>query len=276
MTYSANETSQQGGRPVEIYRFVLGGETFEYTSNESAVVVDSLTYHPEAIRRGRITQGDEARSAAIEVTVPGENEFATKYVANAPGQMALLTIRRFHRGDAEVKLIFDGVVESISFTEDLILARIHAAPAPAATSRQVPLYTFAGSCQNVLFDDRCKVDPNDPEFHHVGGVTLVAGNEITVNGASGFPDGSFTGGYVETLDGDARLVLEHTGDVLKLLLPFPLDPTGTNVTVFVGCNHLAGGDCRNKFFTDEDTESNLLNFHGFPFVPNKNPFETGL
>ena len=50
---------------------------------------------------------------------------------------------------------------------------------------------------------------------------------------------------------------------------------GSTVVVLAGCDHSVT-TCDTKFNTPEDTQSNVINYGGFPFVPGKNPFETGL
>ena len=138
----------------------------------------------------------------------------------------------------------------------------------AAASRTVPRFTFMGLCNHILFDNFCKKDP--ALFSHVGEVTAVSGNVITVTGANGQPDGYWTGGWCKpTARSDFRLVLSHVGNTLTLLLPFAETVLDSDVQVFAGCNHVFTGDCSLKF-------DNAIEYGGFPFVPTKNIFATGL
>lgn len=280
MTYAQKEQSQESGQPVEIYRFVLGAETFEYTSGESSIVVDSLTYNPIAISRGPLATGSGERDRIIEVTVPGSNVFAQKYVSVVPGARAEVTIRRLHRTDTPTPAtitIVDGFVQSVAFQDNAKVATIAILPAAVATSRPIPKATYQSVCNHILGDARCKVDLTDATWRLASApVTLVSVNDITVTGASGYSDGWFTGGYVELLSGgDFRLILNHVGNVLSLLLPFPDDITGDNVNVIAGCDHTIIA-CGAKFFTSEDVTSNVINYGGFAFVPTRNIFRVGL
>ena len=100
--------------------------------------------------------------------------------------------------------------------------------------------------------------------------SAVSANTITVPGVSGEADGYYNSGYVKPAGvQDFRMILDHTGDVLTLLLPFGTALTGLNVDVFAGCNHKIDGHCNTRF-------SNTGRHGGFPWVPTTNPFESGI
>jgi hypothetical protein len=48
MTYEAFESSVEGGRPVELYKFIIGADVYRYTSAEDEIVppFDANTYFP--------------------------------------------------------------------------------------------------------------------------------------------------------------------------------------------------------------------------------------
>lgn len=279
MTFAAFETSRETGRPVELYRFVQGGSTFEYTSAEDQLIVGSLTYDPETIARGKINQSPSDRKAVLELTVPSSNLFATRFKASTPAARAQVTISRIQRGDfptPEVVTIFEGYVAAVSFEEDGQVAKIACTPVTAAQSRPVPRFSYQGLCNHVLFDTACKVSSADSRWRFNGTVSAVTGSVITVTGASGFGANWWVGGFMEINGGDdSRLILSQSGDDLQLLLPFPASLVGATVLVFAGCDHTMTV-CDVKFNTPEDTQSNIINYGGFGFVPTKNPFETGI
>jgi len=280
MTYDAFEVSAETGEPIELYRFVQGGDTYEYTSGEDELTVDSITYEPIPISRSKLLQGSGDKKNILDIEVPGSNPFALQYLSSVPGEIATLIIRRVHRADfpgPEVIKVFEGKVRSVSFSKNAKKGRIAVLPLISATARTIPRYTYMGMCNNVLGDDNCKADLNDAAWLLSNAlVTTVASNVITVTGASGFSDGWFVPGYVEFNNGtDFRMVLDHTGDDLTLLLPFPTDITGEMVDVIAGCAHDTNA-CHTKFFTTEDVASNLINYGGFWEVPTQNPFTKGL
>jgi hypothetical protein len=124
-----------------------------------------------------------------------------------------------------------------------------------------------GMCNHLLFSAGCGV--NSASFNHIGIVTLVDGNEITIAGlsASGL---DVLGGFVQSTSTiEKRMILAVSGDVVTVLLPFENDPDGTTVTAFAGCNRIVTEDCAVKFSNEEQ-------FGGYAFVPNRNVFSAGL
>jgi uncharacterized phage protein (TIGR02218 family) len=279
MPFGTFESSIEQSQPAEVIRFTLGAESFFYTPSEDTISIGAEDYVPTPIKRGKISQSPEDRDNVLEFTVDGDNEFARRYIGVVPGSRALVTVRRVQRPDfpgPEVITLFEGYVSSVKFEQDGHVAKIAVQSIAAATSRPIPRFTYQGLCNHVLYDDGCKVDPTDTTFRHTGTVSNVVDNTITVIGADGFPDGYFTGGFVEADGGnDARLILNHVGNVLQLLLPFPFSTLGAVVVVLAGCDHTIA-TCDQKFFTTEDPTSNVINYGGFAFIPTKDIFATGL
>lgn len=272
MTFGAFETSTESSRPIELYEIVLGTQTFFYTSAEDDIVISATTYIATPISRNKLAQGPEEANRVIEIEVPGTNEFARNYISSVPSERAVVTIKRVQRSDfpgPQVITLFEGFVKSVAFGSNGRKAKIAVQPSITAASRIMPRYTYQGSCNHVVYDERCQADDTSPLFRLTGTVTAVSGALVTVAGASGFPDDWFTGGSAEALGGlDARLVLDHAGDVVTLLLPFPYAILGQPIILLAGCAHDIN-TCKIKF-------ANVINYGGFAFVPTKNPFATGI
>jgi uncharacterized phage protein (TIGR02218 family) len=272
LTYDAFETSQESSQPVEVYRFTIGAQSCFYTSSATDKTIAATTYSAVAIKRSHIEEGPDKRDATLRVTVPTPNDVAQLFITSIPGLRVRIEINRYQRLDTptpEVVRIFDGFVQSCSYTQNMKQAQFSCRPAVATLGRVVPRFKYRAACNHVLYDVGCKVDDTDLAFRASNAlVTGVSGNVLTVAGLSGtYVDGWFTGGMVEVVGGtDYRLVLEHVGNDLTLLLPFSVTPS--NVTVFAGCDHTIA-TCKSKF-------DNVLNFGGFAFVPTKNPFQTGI
>lgn len=277
MTYEQFETSVEGGRPAELYQIVQGPDTFLWTSSEEEITVGGQTFEPvPGLRRGKVGDGEDERKAILEVELPASNTFARRFIGIVPSPKAVFTLMRFHRQDApnpELVTLFEGLVHSVSFQQGGRLAKMAVQPAISAFVRQIPRWTFQGSCNWVLGDpDTCTVDLDDPAFRLDGTVSDVTGLTITVPGAAAFGDDWFRAGFVEALSGyEFRMVIDHTGDVLTFLLPFPQSVLGQTVTVKAGCDHTRAGahGCGPKFDNGK--------FHGaFPYIPDKNPFQGDL
>jgi uncharacterized phage protein (TIGR02218 family) len=274
MTFDSLEASQEGSSPVELFKFTVGSSIIRYTSAEDDFLEDGNTYEAIPIKRTTVTGGGpDTRKEHVVLEVTGENTIATQYVNSLPGVNVLVTIDRVQRADGptyEVIRIFQGKVISVAFGKSGRTAKIRVEPLAAAQSKAIPTYTFQGLCNNVLYDNLCKVSESDPAFRlTTANVTAVDSNQITVAGAGDNGDGYYTGGFVEAAGAtERRLILEQTGENLILLLPFNVNPLGSNVTVFAGCDHSIT-TCKAKF-------NNIINYGGFAFIPSKNVFATGI
>jgi len=269
MTYDAHETSVATGRPVEIYEIIAGPTTYRYTSAEDDQTVGIQTFSAVAgLKRGSTKDGPGQREHDFQLELPTSDPVAQIFVGVQPGIRIQLKVSRFHRDDTptpEVVQIFDGFVQSASFTDQGKKCVLSARPTIASLGRQVPRRTYSASCNHVLYDSAtCKVDDTDPAFR-ASTLTVMsqAGNILNLSsGLSGtYPDGFMNGGFVEVVGvADYRLILDHVGNVLTLLLPFATVPTTVNV--FAGCDHTIA-TCSSKF-------SNVDRFGGFAFVPKRN------
>lgn len=274
-SFDTLQGSVEDSRPVEIYE-VLGvtGAPYRWTSASEKVTVGAIDYQAEpGLSRSRIENGADQDRRTLQVTVSGANPFANLYKNVVPGQKATLTIWALQYDESPMfntkQLIYQGQVQSVAFPQDGFTADIAVRSLEVALSRNIPRYTFSALCQHVLYGTGCLVDP--ATFNIVGNVTAVDGNVITVVGANTKPDGFFTNGYVSNLTGttDFRMIVDHVGNDLTLLLPFPIDVTGTSVQAFAGCDRVLTGDCALKF-------DNVDRHGGWAFVPNRNIVTQGL
>lgn len=284
MTFDAFEGSLESGTPVELYVITIGALTFRYTSAQTDYVVDAPnpiagTYSAVPISRGPISQSaGEQSEDKLEVTLPADNEYVSRYVSVAPGFNATFSLYQTHRDDpdAETILLYQGIVAGVSFQQDVREAIIQIPSLLRATTRSVPRRTFQAPCNHMLYDGLCTLLESNFEFNFE--VTAASSNVITVPGAGAVQIGAvaagdaFVAGFVESADGDFRLVEGQGGsgnDDLTLLLPFATSPVGTTVRCVAGCQHRIVDDCERKF-------DNADNFGGFPTVPRTNLFRQGI
>lgn len=270
-SFDTLERSTESSEPVEIYEFLLDADPFRFTSAEDTITFDGDDYTPESLSRNGIAQGKDERQRMLQVTVPLTNAFASNYIGIPPGVRASLTVTRLQRNEtptfANPRQLFDGFVQSVRFPDNRT-AVIGVQSLEASTSQIIPRFTYQGLCNHFLYDSQCTVSTALFTLS-AGLVTVESGKDITVTGAaaSGL---DFTGGFV-TPNGvsDFRLVIAQSGDVLTLSLPFSVPVLGNTVDAFAGCNREIDGDCLTVF-------NNVVNHGGFPFIPNKNPFRSGI
>lgn len=281
MTYDTYSSSVEENRPVELFTFVQGATIFRYTNQPADVTVASQVYASTTISRGRLEETrDSVVNNQVELTVPSSNTFATRFKANTPASRASIKVQRYQRSDTtpQVITIFEGFVSSVDFSQEGQVASIKCIPITQAQSRPIPRQGYQNACNHVLGDSLCKVDLTDARWRLSATATAfdASTNEVTVAGAGAFGADWWVGGVLEFGGGtDNRLIIAQSGDDLKLLLPFPNSVVGSTVVVLAGCDHSIT-TCDTKFNTPQDPQSNVINYGGFPFVPGKNPFETGL
>lgn len=275
MTFEDKETSVEDGKPVEVFEITSGSLSFHYTSAEDSVTLGAQTYTPvPGLNRSSNAEGPSRREQELKIELPTTDTVSQLFLGTIQGNRTRVVISRFHRTDLptpEVVQVFDGFIYSAQFSRFGKKATLSAKTALASIGRQGPPLAFQAACNYALYDPlTCKVDDTDPAFR-ASALTVASldGVVLTVtSGLSGvYADGWMTGGHIEALgDTDYRLILAHSGNVLTL--SFPLRTVPTSVNVFAGCAHNPT-ICHTKF-------GNLNNYGGFPFVPNKNIYQTGL
>lgn len=269
--YDTLESGTEGSRPIEVYRFTLGSQEFFYSSSDDTIPLGGDDYEPIAIARENIEIGQDARTRALDITVPATNPFALKYANIVPGEKATCIITRLQRDEsptfATQPKIFRGVVQDVRYEDNAEASIIRVQSGEAKASRTIPRFTYMAMCNHALYDGGCKV--SSAAHKHTGNVAAESGNTINVAGASA-SGLDFVGGFCRP-DGvaDFRAIIAQSGDVLTLILPFAVPVLSTNVSCFAGCDHILTSDCANIF-------DNVLEFGGHAFVPTKDIFATGL
>lgn len=272
-SFATLESSRESSLPLEIYEITLGSDEYRYTSAGGDLTVGGVTYTALPIARNSIEQGSDSQARNLVLTLPGDNPFAARYRNVVPGQRANVNVWRLQRDEVPEFntriLMFKGQVMSVRFPQDGYTAEIAVRSIEQALNRTVPRHTFMSMCNHILYSSACGADPL--LYDVIGSVSAVTGNTITLPGANARPDGFYNGGYCRPVSGDDdfRLILSHVGNVLTLLLPFATNVTGVSVQAFAGCDHLVDGDCATL-------HDRVAEFGGFPFVPNRNIFQSGL
>ena len=270
-TFDTLESSVEDSSPIELYTITVGTLSYHYTSGAIDVTIGGTTWTAEPISRSKIEKSP-TRKEVLLTTFSSTNTFARSFMGIVPGERGYITIIRLQRDESPTfntqVLVYKGQIAGGKYAADGTKIELQARSVEAATSRTIPRFTFMGMCNHILFDSGCK--KSSAGFTFSGPVASISDVAYTVTGATGQPDGFWTGGWVTPVGtNDYRMILTHVGDVITLLLPFPGDLTGQDVDIYAGCDHTLAGACANKF-------DNVLEFGGFAFVPTKNPFATGL
>lgn len=263
MSYDTLEQSAAQGRPVELYTFSRGSIAWRFTSADRDIV-DVQTYKAEVISRGPIEQGSETIRSSLTLNVAHTFAIAELYKIAPPSDVINLLLRQYHYGDAEFKTIWQGEIVSVGFAGGD--AEIALQPLASNMSTTGLRRCYQKSCPFVLYGADCTVNP--AAFRTTGNVVVVSGLTVTVLEAASKPDGFFDGGYLEwQISGsefERRFIKTHIGtDILVDVIPLDLG-VGASARLYPGCDHSLA-TCNSKF-------SNVLNYGGMPYIPNKNPF----
>lgn len=263
MTYDLAERGQWSSQPIELYRFTRGLTTWLYTGADDDVTIGADVYLAVVLRRGDLPQNEERDNATLDVFMDPSIAAVAEFIGGAtaaPTNVIVLRRQRLEAGVDEQAVIFVGQVGVVEFGE--AEAHLTCIPMQKALQRKVPRWVFQTLCNHMLYDAYCGVDPG--AYTIAGTITAVVGRRLTITGADAKPDGWANAGWVK--DGDAyAFVVGHAGTTIDLLAITPRFMVGDAVTITAGCDR-SQATCVAKF-------SNLENFMGFPYIPDKNPYE---
>ncbi len=268
MTYDVIEESVDDGQPIELYEFRYQSKVFRYTSNSEDVVYLSATYLAVPLSRSGISQTQETARNNITVTTDYNQDVILLFRDRPPSDVVRLSIIRIHKDDDESVLIWSGRVLNAEILG--ASANLHCEPIFTSIKRPGMRRHWQRACPHVLYDTDCRASKILYELD--GTVTGVTGNILTIIEASTKDDGYFSGGFAkwQKPDGDIelRMITSHTGNQITMTFAMPglsEESIAQTVQIYPGCPHTLSV-CGSRF-------SNVLNYGGQPWIPQKNPFD---
>jgi uncharacterized phage protein (TIGR02218 family) len=262
VSYFGFDTSTSNGQPIELYVFQQATQTWYYTSGKDIVTRLGVEHEPAAITRSSISQSNEVSGSSISLGFPRNHEFAVQFLGFSPDLVTTLTIYRGHATDTdnEYQVYWKGRVISCSASgSDLTLECESVFTSLRRTGLRA---SYQRTCRHTLYSESCTVNMNS--YMVSGLVQSTTSNVVVCTQAGAFASGWFTGGMIRLPSGAMRFITNHTGSSLTLSRPFNESIGGTTIEIFPGCDHLKA-TCVSKY-------NNVLNFGGFPYTPNHNPF----
>lgn len=245
---------------IELYKLVQDGTTYAYTSANEDVTYDGDVYTPVTIGRGDIEQADDMNRESLSVTVPRDNPLGLSLISTMQDTIVSFTL--FLQDAGETNAIWKGRVLTAQATDSEITMDCEAVF--TSLKRAGLRGRYQKRCRHALYGTQCGV--NKATHAVAGTVTAVNGHVLTVTGLTGT---TYYAGMV-TYDGVTRFIINQSGT--SLTLSHPIDDLTTAVitdgsaavTLYPGCR-LTHSDCNSKF-------SNTINYGGFPWIPDINPF----
>lgn len=283
MTFLVHEQSHHNNWPIELYKFTQNGVNWTWTSGDIDLVADGLYYQQRNLTRTEILVSGARSEEVVEVEVAFDNEIAQLFASGVPEDLIELTIFRIQRAD--VSSPFAGGDRHLTDVKDLItlwqgrvravswegtLATISCDLRGTSAARHAPRKVYSRMCNNMLFDGSCRVV--ESEWVIQGTVTFASNQWINMVEVGAFPNDYFKNGTVvrQLASGaqERRMIYEHHSNTLTLLIPFNGVENGEVMTVYPGCDRTLS-TCYSRF-------DNVLNFGGFPGMPQSNPFTAGI
>lgn len=259
MSFNIFENSLFSARPVELYRFSVGATSFTFCSSDEDITYGGEVYKAVPISRGSLKFSPEIGKTPVEITTRANTDLAALYIAGVPDRVMRVQIFGFHKGDDEYVLLWQGRVTGVVF--EGVECKITGETSTTSLKRMGLRPVIQSLCRHTLYGPSCRAAKTPVECR----ITLIAGAHIGTDSATDFSEGWGVGGYIVTDNEDVQLmILESHESSLRLSNVSRRLTVGQRLWVYPGCDHTVD-HCRDKF-------DNEINFGGFPWMPEKNPY----
>jgi len=259
MSYTAYESSDYSGHPLELYRFALGEQIWLFTSADHEVAYGEDTYVPVFIQREGFTKGGDARKSNLDIKVSAANDLALLFRTGWLNGILMVTIYRHHSNDTDYSVLWKGRVVSCKWSGSV--ATLTSENTATMFARAGLRRVYQVGCPHVLYGSACGLDASS--WQVTATVSAVTDGTLTLSGIDGYADGYFLGGMAQIGD-DKRMIVAHGSGSITMVDSVGSAAEGNTVTLWPGCARTMTA-CLNKF-------NNLDNYGGLPFLPDKNPF----
>jgi uncharacterized phage protein (TIGR02218 family) len=256
---------------VELYKIVVnnigvgsggGSETFHWTNSDEEIEYEGDTYVPEVVSRSDMVQNNEINRQDIQLTIAPDNPLAEIYYKNPPEAVATVTVFRGEQDSSTSCFLTYWKGRIVSTRSDDWNCIVECESVFTSMRRTGARARYQVQCRHALYGTACGV--NKDNYEVLGTVSAVGVDTLTVTGADSQDDGYFVGGMVER-DGIFRFIVGHTGTTIRLWRQFNEVEVSDSVKLYPGCNRTLTV-CDERF-------NNALNYGGFPWLPNTNPFQ---
>ena len=266
MTHSAFENSARQGRPVELFEFIQGAQTWRFTAYDQDYTWNTHTWTAETIGGDEPKQSGKVDQAGISLRFPSTNAFAAAFLSGLVEQITTVTVWRGHVGDPDEEFEVSWMGRVVGGAADGPEIQLQCESLFTSLRRFGLRRAFQKPCPHAVYGRGC----NLAQANFAEGpfsISAMDGRVVTIPDAALQPDGWYTGGKMVAADGSQRFIMEHTGDSLVISRTHPTlegqVAGGVSVTLYPGCDHTES-TCNSKF-------SNGLNFGGWKYFGPKNP-----
>ena len=264
MSVAAKETSSHSAAPIELYVFQVGRQIWRYTAGAEDVAHNSISYKALTLERSEIAQTGEFGRQNLIIKLDPKADLIQEYIAQPPAQVMTVAISRLHQADGPAVTLWQGRVLNVEWKPGV--AELRAEPVYTSLQRTGLRRLYQRNCPHVLYEPACGADRK--AYVTRGKVASVTGHTIAVIEAAANAAGYFAGGYAEWDWQDnrteRRMITAHSGRSLTLTRAGGGLAAGLAIELYPGCDRTLA-TCHAKF-------TNSVNYGGFPWIPQKNPF----
>jgi hypothetical protein len=259
--------SERPLQEVELYAFEGASHVFRLTPHEFDVEMGGQLYERCPLERGALALGAEAAKSALELTLPPDHALVRHLLQAAiTGEATAVRLHLARRADWGDDWWLSGTrwmgrVLGVEVGDEA--ARIRCESAQVSLKRIGLRRLYSRACSHVLYSAACGATP----ISATAEVIRSEGRQVELTGIPPAVAGRLAGGWLQELAGARHMIVSEWGSGVELLYPVALAP-GTLVDLVAGCDHSVQ-TCAARF-------DNLANYGGFPFIPSKNPFSTGV
>ena len=260
--------SERPLQEVELYTFDGASGSFRLTPHEFDVHLNGQLYVSMPIERNELALGAEAAKSALELKMPPNCDLVRHLLASAlTGGATSVTLHTARRDTLDdywwiLGARWVGRVLGVDVADDV--ARVRCESAQVSLKRIGLRRLYSRKCSHVLYSAACGASPISASAV----VSGVDGRNVDLDGGTpGSVSGAIAGGWLQTPDGARHMIINDYSIGVTLLYPAAID-VGTEVLLTAGCDHNVQ-TCAVRF-------GNVDNYGGFPFIPSRNPFSTGV
>lgn len=260
-SYIAKEGAEQR-KPVELYHIWQdGGSHWRYTDGDISVTFDGDVYSPATLSRTGSKYDTQLEVTSLTINASYVETPILEFIAINPIELLWLSVSKLHREQSplEADVVFIGQIKSASFQG--AAAALTCVGFEHFLQMSVPRWRYQLTCNHILFDAKCSL--LETSYKTTATVTLDATKTILTSATfSGQADNYFTGGKL-VFGSEKRTIVDHTGSNVKLMYKMKALEDNDSVDAYPGCDGNVD-TCKDKF-------NNIINFLGFPFIPQENP-----
>lgn len=266
MPFLTLEGSNYDGEPVLLYEFRRGDLRSLYVGADRNVQVGADTYLAVPISNGGANQKGEPVTDMFVITAPKNIAPATWYRYTPPSELVYVVVRRFHYGDSEGVVVWIGSIVSVATTDE-VGCTINCQAVSVSLKRGGLRLAWQRGCPHALYDQNCQADKAGNAV--VRTVTGISPYSFEINSSLSTSVHTWGGGYIEWTVGDGsterRMIEQASGTTITPYGNLDGYTVGMTLTVYPGCLRTSV-HCISAF-------NNLANFGGFPFMPDKSPYD---